>query len=79
VNFASGTASLPPESFEDFTAMIFQFEVFWVVMPLNVVVGHRFPLKMEAESSSETLVSYHNNKKCQKPEDFDLQTSLFLP
>jgi hypothetical protein len=29
-------------------------------------------LKMEAESSSETLVSYYNIRRLHKPEDLDL-------
>jgi hypothetical protein len=58
-------------SFEDFTAVIFQVEVYWGVTLCNVVVGcKRFEgpccvhlqgeVKMEAALNFETLVSYHN-------------------
>jgi hypothetical protein len=47
------------DSFDIFTAMIFQVVVFWVT-PCSVVVGHRGEMKMEAVWTSETLVSYHS-------------------
>jgi len=40
-------------------------------MTLLLTPGH-FTLQMEAERTSETLVSY-NTKRCQNPEDFDLE------
>jgi hypothetical protein len=58
--------------FEVLTAVNIQVEVFWVVMPCSVVVGHqRFggmcclhlhgEMKMEAAAwTSETLVSYRS-------------------
>jgi len=64
-------------SFEAFTAVMFQVEVFWVVtsccVVLCCVVLCRIPmfqsstLKMEAAWTSETFVSYHN------PEDLKLE------
>jgi len=40
---------------------LFQVEAFWVV--LEDVADFSFTLKMEAEMSSETLVSYHNKSQ----------------
>jgi len=54
-----------------------QVEVFWVVMPCNVVVGYHcfrvshFTLKMEAAWSSEMQVSYHNTMQCHNLENLD--------
>jgi hypothetical protein len=47
-------------------AVMFQFKVFWVVMPCSVVVGYQhfrgpcclYRVKMEEAWTSETLVSY---------------------
>jgi hypothetical protein len=59
-------------SFEAFTVVVFQVEVFWVVTPCGVMVGgyqlFRSPcclrlqgeVKMEVAWTSGTLVSYHN-------------------
>jgi len=67
-------------SFDVFTAVMFQVEVFWVVTKCNIVVGyqrfrgpwclHIHPEDCEDESS-ETLISYHNTTLRHNPEDLD--------
>jgi hypothetical protein len=47
-------------SFEAFTALTFQVEVFWVVMPCGGAVG-------------DSLVSNHNTTRGQNSEDLDLK------
>jgi len=58
----------------------FKVEVFWVVTPCNVVVGHqgfRAPcclhLQGETAWTSETFVSYHKSAWSHNPEDLDLK------
>jgi hypothetical protein len=52
---------------------MFQVEVFWVVTPCSVVVGHhclRGPCCLHLQP--ETLVSYHSTTRHHNPEDLDL-------
>jgi len=53
---------------------MFQVDVFWVVMPCSVVAEYQlFILKMDAARTSETSVSYHNNKHRHNLVDLDLK------
>jgi hypothetical protein len=65
-------------SFEAFTAVMFQVEVYWVVTPCSVVAGYqRFggpcclhlqdEVKLETVQISETMVSNHNTKRRHNP------------
>jgi len=56
--------------FDVFMAVKIQVEVFWVVMPCSVVVGHRRfggPCCLHLQ----VLVNYHNSTRRQNPEDLD--------
>jgi hypothetical protein len=60
-------STLMDASFEAFTGVMFQVEVFWVVTPCSVVVGYqnfRSPwcLHLQGEVYDKTLVSYHNTE-----------------
>jgi len=68
--------------FEAFTAVMFQAEVFWVVMPCSIVVGYQrfggpccllLQGEMKAVWTSETLVSYPNTIRHHNPEELDLK------
>jgi hypothetical protein len=62
-----------PTSFEAFTAVMIEVDVFWGVTPCSAVVGYqRFILKIETAWTSETLISYHNTTWRHNPEDLDL-------
>jgi len=53
--------------------MRIQVDVFRIVAPCSVAVGHRrFTVKMEATWSSETLVFYLNTRRRHNSEDLDL-------
>jgi hypothetical protein len=69
--------------------MIFQVEFFWFVTPRNVAVGYQrfrgpgclrlhFTLKMEAASSSETLVYYRNITRRHNSEDLGLKLFFLI-
>jgi hypothetical protein len=71
-------------SFEVFTAVMFQVELFLVLNPCSVVAGYQHfrgpcclhlqdEVKIKAARTSETLVSYHNTTWRHNPEDLDLK------
>jgi hypothetical protein len=55
-------------SFEAFTAVMFQVEVFWYVTPCSVVVG--FLPEDGSSRDSETLVCYHSTTRGHNPACF---------
>jgi hypothetical protein len=60
-------------SFEAFTGVIFQIEVFWVVTPCSVLAGYQpTRLKMKAAWIFKTLLSYYNTTRHHNPENLNL-------
>jgi hypothetical protein len=57
---------LPYASFEVFTAVEIEVQVFWVVAPCSVILGY--------QHFRGPLISYHNITRRHKPEDLDLYT-----
>jgi hypothetical protein len=66
--------------FEVLTAVKIHVDFFCAVMLRSVAVGYqRFSMKMEAEWTSETSVSYHKIARRQSPEERDLNPQyIFL-
>jgi hypothetical protein len=61
-------------SFEAFTVVMFQVEIFRVVMLCSVVVGYQCsggPCCLHLHP--EMLMSYHNTTLCHDPEDINLK------
>jgi hypothetical protein len=64
-------------SFEIFTTVKIQVEVFWVMTPCSDTVRiSTFWMTMLPPSSAETLISYHNTKTGHNPEDLNLKTQV---
>jgi hypothetical protein len=53
---------------EAFTAVIFEVEVFWVVIPCSVVVGYR-----RFGDPCYHIGTYHNITRRHNPEDLELK------
>jgi hypothetical protein len=60
--------------FEAFTTVMFQVEVFWVVTPCDVAA---VVSEVQAEWTSETLVSCHGTAWRRSSEDLDVRDVLF--
>jgi len=55
-------------SYEAFTAVIFQVEVFWVVTPCSAVVGYQLFIP-KTEAAWTSTPHYHNTTRRHNPED----------
>jgi hypothetical protein len=63
-------------SFETFTAVKIQVDVFCVVTPCSVVVRYQNLNFMPPPRTSVTLVSYHNTTRHHSPDDLDLRVNF---
>jgi hypothetical protein len=63
-------------SFETFSAVMIQVEVFWVVKSCSVVTGYQ---RFRGPCCLHLQVSYHNATQCHNPQDLDwkITTPIF--
>jgi hypothetical protein len=68
-------------NFEAFTAVMFQVEIFWVVMPCSVVVIYHaasiFRVKLEVAWTSLSFVSCHSTTWRQNPKHLDIGCTIY--